>query len=75
MPHYKNKYTIKSRTAKLRLITGYEGVFGTLAGKVWALIITTPFVKLKFLAIILDNSLGKIKEAALIWVQNYGSPL
>ena len=64
------KYTIKSRTAILRRITGYEEVLELWLG----MSLNFYYLTSKdYLAIILDNPYGKIKEAALIWVQNYGT--
>ena len=63
-------YTIKSRTAILRQITGYEEVLELWLG----MSLNYYYLTSKdYLAIILDNPYGKIKEAALIWVQNYGT--
>ena len=65
-------YTIKSKTAKLRRITGYKEVLELWLG----MSLNFYYLTSKdYLAIILDNPYGKIKEAALIWVQNYGSSL
>ena len=64
--------TIKSKTAILRQITGYEEVLELWLG----MSLNYYYLTSKdYLAIILDNPYGKIKEAALIWVQNYGTSL
>ena len=63
-------FTIKSKTAILRRITGYEEVLELWLG----MSLNYYYLTSKdYLAIILDNPYGKIKEAALIWVQNYGT--
>ena len=63
-------HTIKSRTAILRPITSYEEVLELWLG----MSLNYYYLTSKdYLAIILDNPYGKIKEAALIWVQNYGT--
>ena len=57
------EYTIKSRTAILRRITGYEEVLELWLG----MSLNYYYLTSKdYLAIILDNPYGKIKEAALI---------
>ena len=63
-------YTIKSRTTILRRITGYEEVLELWLG----MSLNYYYLTSKdYLAIILDNPYGKIKEAALIRVQYYGT--
>ena len=60
---YCSLYTIKSKTAILRRITGYEEVLELWLG----MSLNYYYLTSKdYLAIILDNPYGKIKEAALI---------
>ena len=69
---WNRNFTIKSRTAILRRITGYEEVLELWLG----MSLNYYYLTSKdYLAIILDNLYGKIKEAALILVQNYGTSL